>query len=69
MKPNQRFAVATRNRMFAEPESYKEAMEYVYRIAKSTDNPIAVLTAVMAVVNALANYIKQIESQKGLVDQ
>jgi hypothetical protein len=39
-------------------------MEYAYSIAKGTDNPAAVITAVMVVVNTLANYIEQLESEK-----
>ena len=64
MKPNQRFAVAIRNRMFADRKTFDEAMEYAYSIAKATDNPAAVMTAVMVIVNTLANYIEQLESEQ-----
>jgi hypothetical protein len=39
-------------------------MEYAVSIARGTDNPQAVLTAVMVVVNTLANYIEQTEVEK-----
>jgi hypothetical protein len=60
MTPNQRFAVAIRNRMFATQECYADAIDYAYSIAKGTDNPAAVMTAVMVVVNTLAKEIEQI---------
>jgi hypothetical protein len=44
-------------------------LDYAYSIAKGTDNPAAVMTAVMVVVNTLANYIEQTEPDAGLVDQ
>lgn len=53
-----------RNRRFGERETYKEAMEYAIEIARGSDNPTAVLTAVMVVVNTLANHIEQTESSK-----
>jgi hypothetical protein len=39
-------------------------MEYAYSIARGTDNPAAVMTAVMVVVNTLSNYIEQTEVAK-----
>jgi hypothetical protein len=50
--------------MYGERETYTQAMEYAVSIARGTDNPQAVLTAVMVVVNTLANYIEQIEVEK-----
>jgi hypothetical protein len=64
MKPDQRFARSIRNRLFADRKTFDEAMEYAYSIAKGTDNPAAVMTAVMVVVNTLANYIEQLESEQ-----
>ena len=64
MTPNQRFAKSVRNRLFADRKTFDEAMEYAYSIAKGTDNPAAVMTAVMVVVNTLANYIEQLESDQ-----
>ena len=64
MTPNQRFAKSVRNRLFADRKTFDEAMEYAYSIARGTDNPAAVMTAVMVVVNTLANYIEQLESDQ-----
>ena len=64
MTPNQRFAKSVRNRLFADRKTFDQAMEYAYSIAKGTDNPAAVMTAVMVVVNTLANYIEQLESDQ-----
>ena len=62
-------AESIRNRLFADRASFDEALDYAYSIARGTDNPAAVMTAVMVVVNTLANYIEQTEVDKGLVDQ
>ena len=62
-------AESIRNNLFADRASFDEAIEYAYSIAKGTDNPAAVMTAVMVVVNTLANYIEKTEVNKGLVDQ
>ena len=64
MTPNQRFAKSVRNRLFADRKTFDEAMEYAYSIARGTDNPAAVMTAVMVVVNTLANYIEQTETNQ-----
>jgi hypothetical protein len=64
MKPDQRFARSIRNNLFSDRKTFDEAMEYAYSIAKGTDNPAAVITAVMVVVNTLANYIEQLESEQ-----
>jgi hypothetical protein len=64
MKPNQRFAQSVRNRMFADRDSFDEAMEYAYSVARGTDNPAAVMTAVMVVVNTLANYVEKLEAEQ-----
>jgi hypothetical protein len=57
-------ANSVRNRMYGKRETYTQAMEYAVSIARGTDNPQAVLTAVMVVVNTLANYIEQTEVEK-----
>jgi CRISPR/Cas system-associated endonuclease Cas1 len=62
-------AESIRNRLFADRDNFNDALDYAYSIAKGTDNPAAVMTAVMVVVNTLANYIEQTEVDKGLVDQ
>jgi hypothetical protein len=62
MKPNQRFAKSLRNNLFSDRKTFDEAMEYAYSIAKGTDNPAAVMTAVMVVVNTLANLVEKLET-------
>ena len=62
MSPKE-LANTVRNRMFGERETFNQAMEYAVNIARGTDNPMAVLTAVMVVVNTLANYIEQTEKE------
>ena len=57
-------AESVRNRLFADRASFDDAMEYAYSIAQGTDNPAAVMTAVMVVVNTLANYIEQTTVEK-----
>ena len=64
MKPNQRFAQSVRNRMFADRKTFDEAMEYAYSVARGTDNPAAVMTAVMVVVNTLAQEMEKTEVAK-----
>ena len=57
-------AESIRNRLFSDRKTFDEALEYAYSIARGTDNPAAVMTAVMVVVNTLANYIEQTESEQ-----
>jgi hypothetical protein len=57
-------AESIRNRLFADRASFDDALDYAYSVAKGTDNPAAVMTAVMVVVNTLANYIEQLESEQ-----
>ena len=57
-------AESIRNRLFADRANFDDALDYAYSIAKGTDNPAAVMTAVMVVVNTLANYIEQTEVEK-----
>ena len=56
---NQELAKAVSNQLFATRDTYDEAMEYAYSVAKGTDNPAAVMTAVQVVVNTLAKYIAE----------
>lgn len=58
---NQELAKAVRNNMFATRDTYDQAMEYAYSIARGTDNPAAVMCAVQVVVNTLAKYIAEIK--------
>jgi len=62
-------AESIRNRLFSDRDNFDDALDYAYSIAKGTDNPAAVMTAVMVVVNTMANYIEQTEPDAGLVDQ
>ena len=64
MTPNQRFAQSVRNRMFADRKTLDEAMEYAYSVARGTDNPAAVMTAVMVVVNTLVNLVEKLETDQ-----
>jgi hypothetical protein len=57
-------AESIRNNLFADRASFDDALDYAYSVAKGTDNPAAVMTAVMVVVNTLANYIEQLESEQ-----
>ena len=63
MTPSE-LAKSVRNNLFSDRKTFDEALEYAYSIAKGTDNPAAVMTAVMVVVNTLANYIEQLESDQ-----
>ena len=59
----QALAESIRNRLFADRENFDDALDYAYSIARGTDNPAGVMTAVMVVVNTLANYIEQTEKE------
>ena len=43
------------HKMFSDRETIDEAFEYAYMVAKATDNPAAVMTAVHVVVNTICN--------------
>jgi hypothetical protein len=45
--------------MFADRETFDQAMEYAYMVAKGTDNPALVMTAVQVVVNTIAKDIER----------
>lgn len=45
--------------MFGERETLKEAYEYVTKLAQSTDEPIAVLTAVHVMMNTIAKQLEK----------
>lgn len=47
--------------MFAERESVREAFAYAHEIAKASENPAAVMTAVYVVVNTIAKEIERIK--------
>lgn len=46
--------------MFASRETIEEAYDYAWMVAKGTDNPTAVMTAVQVVVNTIANELEKI---------
>ena len=46
--------------MFAERESLREAFAYAQEVAKASDNPAAVLTAVYVLSNTIAKHIEAI---------
>ena len=49
---------AISNGMFADRETLAEAWEYVDQIARASENPMAVWTAVMVVTNTIAKELK-----------
>ena len=57
-------AKSVRNNLFSDRKTFDEAMEYAYSIARGTDNPAAVMTAVMVVVNTLAQEMEKTEVAK-----
>ena len=44
--------------LFADRETLAEALEYAQTVAKGSDNPMAVMTAVMVVLNTIANRLE-----------
>jgi hypothetical protein len=63
MNSNLQLAQRLRCNEFADRETFDLAMEYVDQIARGSDNPAAVWTAVMVVVNTIANEIEANEKQ------
>lgn len=49
---------AISNGMFADRETLGEAWEYVDQIARASEDPMAVWTAVMVVTNTIAKELK-----------
>ena len=48
--------------MMADRDNLSEAFEYAYQIAKGTDNPAAVITALFVVTNTIAKQLKEMEN-------
>jgi hypothetical protein len=48
--------------MMASRDTLDEAFEYAMKIAKASDNPTAVLTALFVVTNTIAKQIREIEN-------
>jgi hypothetical protein len=43
-------------------ENLQDAFEYAFEIAKASDNPAAVMTAIFVVTNTIAKQLKEIEN-------
>lgn len=54
---NIEFAKLLKNGMFADRPTVKEAFDYAINVAEATLQPTAVITAIMVVVNTIANQI------------
>lgn len=48
--------------LMAERDTIDEAFEYALMVAKASDNPMAVMTAVYVVTNSIAKQLKEIEN-------
>lgn len=48
--------------MFANRETIEEAFEYALMVAKASDNPMAVMTAVYVVTNSIARQLKEMDN-------
>ena len=51
--------------LFATKESIKESISYAYDIAKASDNPAAVTTALHVVLNTIAQELERINTTEG----
>jgi len=51
--------------LFATRDSIKESITYAYDIAKASDNPAAVTTALHVVLNTIAEELERINTTKG----
>jgi hypothetical protein len=59
---NQELAKAIRYKLFAERDTLKEAMDYAFDVFRTLGpNEIAATTALMVVLNTLANEIEKVE--------
>jgi cation transport regulator ChaB len=54
---NLQLAQNIRSSLFADRETIKEAFDYAFDIAEASDNPSAVITAIMVVANTISNQI------------
>lgn len=48
-------------KIFSKRDTLAEAIEYAQRIAKGTENPVAVMTALGVVMNTVAHELKNLE--------
>jgi len=59
---NQELAKAIRHKLFAERETLQEAMDYAFRVFRTLGpNELAATTALMVVMNTLANELEKAE--------
>ncbi len=63
---NLELARALKHNMFATRSTVDEALEYAYSIARASDNPAAVMTAVQVVINTICDQIIQNASEEVL---
>jgi len=49
--------------LFANRDTIDEAFEYALMVAKGTDHPMAVMTAVYVVTNSIAKQLKEMERE------
>ena len=52
------FAKAIRHNMFGKRDSIDQAYEYADMVARGSDNPAAVWTAIMVVVNTISDQLE-----------
>ena len=48
--------------LMADRDTIDEAFEYAFMVAKASDNPIAVMTAVYVVTNTIAKQLKEMNN-------
>lgn len=48
--------------LMADRDTIDEAFEYAFMVAKASDNPIAVMTAVYVVTNSIAKQLKEMDN-------
>lgn len=48
--------------LMADRDTIDEAFEYALTVAKASDNPMAVMTAVYVVTNSIAKQLKEMEN-------
>jgi len=61
---NQELAKAIRHKLFAERETLQEAMDYAFRVFRTLGpNELAATTALMVVMNTLANELEKAEAK------
>jgi len=48
--------------LMADRDTIDEAFEYAFMVAKASDNPMAVMTAVYVVTNTIAKQLKEMDN-------